>query len=78
MKTVSDKVVSMKLEIKGVMMNVVNAHSPQVLYDKESRQEYKEMRHKAKKEVVKAKDKAYGKLYKRLEIKEGERPVMTG
>ena len=40
--------------------------------DEESRQEYKEWRHKAKREVAKAKEKAYGELYEKLETKEGE------
>ena len=41
--------------------------------DKESREEYKLMRHQAKREVAKAKEKAYGELYERLDTKEGEK-----
>ena len=43
--------------------------------DEESRQEYKEMRRKAKIEVRKAKDRAYGELYERLDTKEGEKDL---
>lgn len=41
--------------------------------DEESRQEYKGMRHKAKREVAKVKEKEYGELNERLDIKEGEK-----
>lgn len=43
--------------------------------DEESRQEYKLMRHKAKREVAKAKEKVYGELYERLDTKEGEKDL---
>lgn len=38
-----------------------------------SRQEYKEMSRKAQTEVAKAKEKAYGELYERLDTREGEK-----
>ncbi|XP_051786647.1 uncharacterized protein LOC127528918 [Erpetoichthys calabaricus] len=41
--------------------------------DGESRQEYKEIRHKVKREVAKAEEKAYDELYERLDTKEGEK-----
>ncbi|KAI2650822.1 4-hydroxy-tetrahydrodipicolinate synthase [Labeo rohita] len=40
---------------------------------KECIQKYKEMRHKAKKEVAKAKEKLYDKLYEKLNTEEGKR-----
>ena len=43
--------------------------------DEESRQEYKEWRRKAKREVAKAKKKAYDELYEKLDIKEGEKEL---
>ena len=43
--------------------------------DEESRQEYKEMQRKAKGEMAKAKEKAYGELYERLDTKEGEKDL---
>ncbi|XP_051783710.1 uncharacterized protein LOC127527824 [Erpetoichthys calabaricus] len=43
--------------------------------DAESRQEYKEIRHKVKTEVAKAKEKAYDELYERLDTKEGEKDL---
>lgn len=41
--------------------------------DEYSRQEYKEMSRKAKAEVAKAKEKAYGELYENLDTREGEK-----
>ena len=43
--------------------------------DEESRQEYKEWRRKAKREVAKAKKKAYDELYEKLDTKEGEKDL---
>ncbi|KAG2465922.1 CFDP2 protein, partial [Polypterus senegalus] len=43
--------------------------------DAESRQGYKEIRHKVKRKVVKAKEKAYDELYERLDTKEGEKDL---
>ncbi|KAG2468256.1 DYH2 protein, partial [Polypterus senegalus] len=43
--------------------------------DAESRQEYKEIRHKVKREVAKAKEKVYVELYERLDTKEGEKDL---
>ncbi len=43
--------------------------------DEESSQKYKEMWHKAKKEVAKAKEKAYDKLYEKLNTEEGEKDL---
>ncbi|XP_051784813.1 uncharacterized protein LOC127528357 [Erpetoichthys calabaricus] len=43
--------------------------------DAESRQEYKEIRCKVKREVAKAKEKVYDELYERLDIKEGEKDL---
>eukprot|EP00064_Thunnus_orientalis_P013101 superscaffoldBa00002092_g13138 len=43
--------------------------------DEESRKECKEMRHKAKGEAVKAKEKAYGEWYERLDTKEREKDL---
>ena len=43
--------------------------------DEESKQEYKEMRGEAKKEVAKAKNKAYDVLYEGLDTKEGEKTL---
>ncbi len=47
--------------------------------DKESCQKNKEMQHKAKKDIAKGKEKAYDKLYEKLNTEEGEkRPVPIG
>ena len=43
--------------------------------DEESKQEYKEMRREAKKEVAKAKSNAYDELYQGLDTKEGEKTL---
>ncbi|KAK4290566.1 hypothetical protein Pmani_036545 [Petrolisthes manimaculis] len=43
--------------------------------DEESKQEYKEMQSTAKKEVAKAKDRAYEKLYENLDSREGEKDL---
>ena len=43
--------------------------------DEESKQEYKEMRREAKKEVAKAKNNAYDKLYQEADSNEGERTL---
>ncbi|XP_051781551.1 uncharacterized protein LOC127527298 isoform X2 [Erpetoichthys calabaricus] len=43
--------------------------------DAESTQEYKEIRCKVKREVAKAKEKAYDELYERLDTKEGEKDL---
>ncbi|XP_051784638.1 uncharacterized protein LOC127528037 [Erpetoichthys calabaricus] len=43
--------------------------------DAGSRQEYKEIRHMVKREVVKAKEKVYDELYERLDAKEGEKDL---
>ncbi|TRY54571.1 hypothetical protein DNTS_001573 [Danionella cerebrum] len=109
-KRVSDRVISLKLEVEGVMLNVVSGYAPQVgckLEEKgrfwtgrrkedketwwwneevqdiiqrkrlakkkwdierteESRQDYKESQRRVKREVAKAKQKAYDELYARL------------
>ncbi|KAK3570615.1 hypothetical protein QTP86_023803, partial [Hemibagrus guttatus] len=41
----------------------------------ENRQEYKELQHRVKREVSKAKQKAYGELYTRLDTREGEKDL---
>ncbi|KAK3507793.1 hypothetical protein QTP70_000403 [Hemibagrus guttatus] len=41
----------------------------------ENRQEYKELQHRVKREVSKAKQKAYDELYTRLDTKEGEKDL---
>ncbi|KAK3545256.1 hypothetical protein QTP70_002579, partial [Hemibagrus guttatus] len=131
-KRVSDRVMSLKLEIEGVMLNVVSGYAPQVLLpddwettaeviretgrkvlgvssgrrkeDKETwwwneevqdsiqrkrlakkkwdmdrteenRQEYKELQCRVKREVSKAKQKAYDELYTRLDTREGEKDL---
>ncbi|KAI5089396.1 hypothetical protein C0J45_20804 [Silurus meridionalis] len=43
--------------------------------DEKSRQEYKERRQQVKRDVAKAKEKAYEELYKRLDTKEGEKDL---
>ncbi|KAI5106486.1 hypothetical protein C0J45_4183, partial [Silurus meridionalis] len=43
--------------------------------DEKSRQEYKERRQQVKRDVAKAKEKAYEELYKRLDTKEGEKEL---
>ena len=43
--------------------------------DEESKQEYNELRREAKKEVAKAKSKAYDELYGGLDTKEGEKTL---
>ena len=43
--------------------------------DEESKQEYKEMRREANKEVAMAKNNAYDELYDELDSKEGERTL---
>ncbi|KAG2459279.1 PKHN1 protein, partial [Polypterus senegalus] len=43
--------------------------------DAESRQEYKEIRRKVKREVVKAKKKVYDEFYERLDTKDGEKDL---
>ncbi|KAK3543019.1 hypothetical protein QTP70_008706 [Hemibagrus guttatus] len=42
---------------------------------KENRQEYKELQHRVKREVSKAKQKAYDELYTRLDTREGEKDL---
>lgn len=44
-------------------------------WKKESRQNYKEIKCKAKRKVAKAKDMAYGKLHERLDTKEREKDL---
>ncbi|KAK3530557.1 hypothetical protein QTP86_027924 [Hemibagrus guttatus] len=41
----------------------------------ENRQEYKELQHRVKREVSKAKQKAYDELYTRLDTREGEKDL---
>ena len=43
--------------------------------DEDSKHEYKDMRREAKKEVAKAKSKAYDELYEGLDTKEGEKTL---
>ena len=43
--------------------------------DEESKQEYKEMRPEAKKEVAKANNNAYDELYEEVDTREGERTL---
>ncbi|XP_051779985.1 uncharacterized protein LOC127526866 [Erpetoichthys calabaricus] len=45
------------------------------LRDAESRQEYREIRHKVKREMAKSKEKVYDELYERLDTKEGEKDL---
>ncbi|KAK3518931.1 hypothetical protein QTP70_015520 [Hemibagrus guttatus] len=147
-KRVSDRVMSLKLEVEGVMLNVVSGYAPQVgceleekerfwseldeviesiptgervvigadfnghvgegntgdeevmgkfgvkernlegqmdsiqrkrlakkKWTEENRQEYKELQHRVKREVSKAKQKAYDELYTRLDTREGEKDL---
>ncbi|KAK3506372.1 hypothetical protein QTP70_004111 [Hemibagrus guttatus] len=131
-KRVSGRVMSLKLEVEGVMLNVVSGYAPQVVLpdywettaeviretgrkvlgvssgrrkeDKETwwwneevqdsvqrkmlakkkwdmdrteenRQEYKELQCRVKREVSKAKQKAYEELYTRLDTREGEKDL---
>ncbi|KAK3558244.1 hypothetical protein QTP86_013965 [Hemibagrus guttatus] len=85
-KRVSDRVMSLKLEIEGVMLNVVSGYAPQprkrlakkkwdMDRTEENRQEYKELQRRVKREVSKAKQKAYDELYTRLDTREGEKDL---
>ncbi|KAK3533658.1 hypothetical protein QTP70_024032 [Hemibagrus guttatus] len=88
-KRVSDRVMSLKLEIEGVMLNVVSGYAPQDSIQRkrlakkkrdmdrteENRQEYKELQRRVKREVSKAKQKAYDELYTRLETREGQKDL---
>ncbi|KAK3569374.1 hypothetical protein QTP86_026885, partial [Hemibagrus guttatus] len=88
-KRVSDRVMSLKLEFEGVMLNVVSGYAPQdsiqrkrlakkkwdIDRTEENRQEYKELQRRVKREVSKAKQKAYDELYTRLDTREGEKDL---
>ncbi|KAK3564698.1 hypothetical protein QTP86_024844 [Hemibagrus guttatus] len=88
-KRVSDRVMSLKLEIEGVMLNVVSGYVPQDSIQRkrlakkkwdmdrteENRQEYKELQRRVKREVSKAKQKAYDELYTRLDTREGQKDL---
>ncbi|KAK3526298.1 hypothetical protein QTP70_022688, partial [Hemibagrus guttatus] len=88
-KRVSDRVMSLKLEIEGVTLNVVSGYAPQDSIQRkrlakkkwdmdrteENRQEYKELQHRVKREVSKAKQKAYDELHTRLDTREGEKDL---
>ncbi|KAK3511813.1 hypothetical protein QTP70_024858 [Hemibagrus guttatus] len=88
-KRVPDRVMSLKLEIEGVMLNVVGGYAPQESIQRkrlakkkwdmdrteENRQEYKELQHRVKREVSKAKQKAYEELYTRLDTREEQKDL---
>ncbi|KAK3558018.1 hypothetical protein QTP86_005823 [Hemibagrus guttatus] len=54
---------------------VARQHRMVVCRTEENRQEYKELQHRVKREVSKAKQKAYDELYTRLDTREGEKDL---
>ncbi|KAK3511475.1 hypothetical protein QTP70_008958 [Hemibagrus guttatus] len=90
-KRVSDRVMSLKLEIEGVLLNVVSGYAPQVGCELEEKErfwsELDEVRptgervvigadfERVKREVSKAKQKAYEELYTRLDTREGQKDL---